>query len=460
MSRRFRLTLVTPCVGRARGQRSYLKAWLMEPLAPAVLAALAPSGVETVLYDDRLEQIPYDEPTDLVAISVETYTALRAYEIASEYRRRKVPVVMGGFHATLAPDETARFADSVVVGGAEPVLAELIDDYRLRRPRKLYQGSGPGRSPGRTRARRPDRSILLGKRYLPIRLVEASRGCSHHCSFCSVQAFYQGVHEPLDLDDVLAEVDSLRGSTRLIFFVDDNISAHPDSFKELLRRLVDRRIGWVSQSSIDIAQDEEALELMRRSGCRAILIGLESLDRANLRQMRKGVNLTLDDPRPALQAFRKHGIPVYGTFAFGYDQDEPALIERTVRFGIDEGLHLAAFNHITPFPGTELLDRLEQEGRMRFESWWLDRKYRYGMVPFEPSRISASELEHCCLKARRDFFAWPSITRRAFRRPNAIGPRALTSFLAVNAMHRGDAAQRYSLPLGDRSWTGSLLEDR
>ncbi len=164
----FRLTLVHPCVGRHARMKRYIRTWRMQPIPPALLAALTPPDVDIRFYDDRLEAVPFDEPTDLVAISVETYTARRAYQIASEYRRRGVPVVMGGFHATLCPEEVQRHAESVVMGEAETVFPELIDDYRHGTPRKVY------RSPQRPSMAgiAPDRSIFQGKRYLPIKLIE------------------------------------------------------------------------------------------------------------------------------------------------------------------------------------------------------------------------------------------------------------------------------------------------
>src|SRR5689334_13517019 len=169
-----RVTLIHPCIGRHRGDRSYIRTWQMEPLPAATLAGLTPRDVEIRFYDDRMEVIPYDEPTDLVAISVETYTAKRAYQIASEYRKRKVPVVMGGFHASLAPDEVARFAECVVVGEAENIWPRVIDDARHGRLEKIYR---QGERRPSLKGLKPDRSIFRGKRYLPIGLVEAGRGC-------------------------------------------------------------------------------------------------------------------------------------------------------------------------------------------------------------------------------------------------------------------------------------------
>src|SRR6185369_4245034 len=170
-----RITLVHPCVGRRRCQ-PYIRTWQMEPLAPAALAGLTrqyDSETKIRFYDDRTEAIPFDEPTDLVAMSVETYTAKRSYQIASEYRRRGVPVVMGGFHPTLVPDESSDYAESIVIGEAESLWPSVLDDFRNGRLRRMYKQ--PERPP--LSGLRPDRSIFARKRYLPVGLIEAGRGC-------------------------------------------------------------------------------------------------------------------------------------------------------------------------------------------------------------------------------------------------------------------------------------------
>src|SRR5438445_671228 len=172
-----KLTIVHPCIGRRAGDMRYIRTWQMEPLPAAALAGLTPRDVEIRFYDDRMERIPFDEPADLVAISVETYTARRAYQIASEYRKRRVPVVMGGFHASLVPDEVAKFAEAIVVGEAEGIWPRVIDDARHGRLEKSYRQQKRPSLAGM----KPDRSIFQGKRYLPIGLVEAGRGCHFKC---------------------------------------------------------------------------------------------------------------------------------------------------------------------------------------------------------------------------------------------------------------------------------------
>jgi radical SAM superfamily enzyme YgiQ (UPF0313 family) len=433
--------------------KRYIRTWKMEPIPAAMLAALAPREIEKRFYDDRLEPIPYDEPTDLVAISVETYTAKRSYQIASEYRRRGVPVVMGGFHATLCPDEVQRYCESIVIGEAEETFPALIDDYRAGRPERVYRASGRPRLDRFT----PDRSIFAGKRYLPIRLVEFGRGCKFVCDFCAIQSAFAATQTHRSIELVIDEVRRVRRLGQMIFFIDDNITSDLDAAKELMRALVPLRVRWVSQSSINVAYDEEALELMVASGCQGVLVGFESLDRDTLKSMNKGFNMMRGGPREAIANFQRHGLRLYGTFVFGYDRDTPQTFAETLEFAQEQGLFIAAFNHITPFPGTPLYARLRDEGRLLYDAWWIDDRYRYNMIPFKPRNMSPEELAARCVEARRSFYSWRSIGRRFVQRVNHRDPWMAANFLAINAMHQIDVAGRNGLPLGDETWTGPLL---
>jgi radical SAM superfamily enzyme YgiQ (UPF0313 family) len=449
----FRLTIIHPCVGRRIGQRGYIRTWQMEPLPAATIAALAPKDVQIRFYDDRLEVIPYDEATDLVAISVETYTARRSYQIASEFRRRKVPVVMGGFHATLCPDEVGRYCESLVIGEAEEVFPRVVDDWRHGRGERVYRAP---RRPQQLRTA-PDRSIFRGKRYLRISLVESARGCRFACEFCAITSAFKATQTRRPVDLVLDEVRALRRPGKLFFFIDDNITSDLAGAKELFRALVGLGIRWVGQTSIAVAHDEEALALMAASGCQGVLVGFETLDPARLKQMNKSFNLMRGGPEVALANLKRHGIRVYGTFIFGYDGEDPASFAQAVGFAREQGMFIAAFNHLTPFPGTPLYQRLEIEGRLRFPAWWLDPGYRYGMVPFTPRGMTPEELEARCIAARREFYSWPSIAQRVQARVNRRDPWMLINFLAINAMHRKDVDGRNHMPLGDEACSGELL---
>ena len=433
--------------------KKYIRTWMMEPLPSALVAALLPPDVEKRFYDDRLEPVPFDEPADLVAVSVETYTAKRSYQIASEYRKRRIPVVMGGFHATLCPEEVMQHCESIVIGEAEDLFPTVVDDYRHGTPQKVYRMEERPRLGGVL----PDRSIFHGKRYLPIGLVETARGCKFKCDFCAIQTAFAATQTHYPIDRVVEEVRRVRRPGQMIFFIDDNITSDIGAAKGLMRALIPLRIRWVSQSSINVAFDEEALDLMRRSGCQGLLVGFESLNPASLAEMNKKFNLHNGGPLRALENFRGHKLRIYGTHIFGYDADSLETFDQAVAFAREQGLFIAAFNHITPFPGTPLYRRLQAENRLLYEAWWLDDRYRYNMIPFQPRQMSPAELARCCLDARRRFYSWPSIARRAAHRVNRKGAFMFLNFLVINAMHQRDVQGRNGLPLGDESWQGPLL---
>jgi len=446
-----KVTLIHPCIGRRLGQ-PYIRSWQMEPLAPAVLAALTPREIQVVFYNDSLEPIPFDAPTDLVAMNVEAYTAKRAYQIASEYRKRGVPVVMGGIHATLCPEDVAEYAEAVVIGEAEEIWAAVLADTERGTLQTFYRAA---ERPAVLHAH-PDRSIFGNRNYLPLGLVETGRGCHFRCEFCSVQCAYQHTHACHASEDVIEEIQKQR--RHMYFFVDDNLSTNIEHAKTLLHALIPLKIRWVSQCSINAANDEEFVQLMAASGCYGILIGFESLNTANLKKMKKGSNLKGFEK--GLANLRKYKIRIYATFIFGYDEDDETSFDTTLRFALEQKFYLAAFNHLMPFPGTPLYRRLEQEGRLRFEKWWLDDSYRFNMIPFQPTRMSPESLQKNCLNARRTFFNFRNILYRSFDSVNSSPALLWPLFLGINSLFHKEIDQRNMFPLGEEGWQGQLIKVR
>lgn len=445
-----RVTLIQPAIGH-RANESYIRSWQMEPLPIATLAGLTPSAVDLRFYDDRMEKIPYDEPTDAVAIPVETYTARRAYQIASKYRLKGVPVILGGFHPTLVPEEALRFAEAIVTGEAESIWPEVIDDLYHNTLKRHYHGEA-----GSLSRILVNRELFLGKRYLPIGLVEIGRGCSFPCEFCSIQTFFSQSHRLRPISLVINELRSLKGQKKLIFFVDDNFAANIKAAKEFLPEIERIKLRWVTQLSINAAHDEEFVCQLARSGCRAVLIGFESLNEDNLKLMNKSFNMMKTGYVGALNNLRKYGIAVYGTFVFGYEHDNQHSFDEAVEFAIEQSLYIAAFNHLTPFPGTPLYQRLEDEGRLRFKAWWLDEHYRYNELPFFPANLSPEAVTQGCIKARRRFYRWPNILKRSLK--NSSNFFMFRNFFPINALHRSEISIRNGYPLGDEIETKPLVE--
>jgi len=427
----------------------------MEPLAPATLAGLTPRDRDTTIrfYDDRTEAIPFDEPADLVALSVETYTARRSYQIASEYRRRGVPVVMGGFHPTLVPDETSEFAESIIIGEAEGLWPTVIDDFRAGRLQRVYRQSKRPPLSGL----RPDRSIFEGKRYLPVGLVEAGRGCHFRCEFCAVQSYFANTQTRRPTEEIIDEIKRIKRP--LLFFVDDNITSNMDQAKEFFRALIPLKVKWVSQASINAAHDEEFLRLIKASGCQGLLIGFESLNPDNLKRMRKSFNTMKGGYERALENLKRHEIPLYVTFILGYDEDHGDTLKETLAFAERHRFYIVAFNHLTPFPGTPLYDRLEREGRLLYDKWWLDPDYRYGMVPFAPRGMTAEDVKQRCIEARQQFYSLRSILKRSANfSVNARNLFMWSHFFSINLLFRSEVLQRKDFPLGDESYDAPLLK--
>ena len=415
----------------------------MEPLVFAILAGLTPPEVEIVLYDERVESIPLDEPTDLVAITVETYTARRAYQIAARFRARGIPVVMGGYHPTFVPDEVLQYSDAVVVGDAELLWRRIIQDALAGKLRRIYRQSYYPPLQGV----RLDRSIFRGKRYAPAALVQYGRGCPYACEFCSINAFYGSNLRQRPVREIVAEIEAL--DCKHIFLVDDNIFIDVLKAKALFQALIPLNICWSCQVSIDIAHHHELLTLMEKSGCTTAVIGFESLNERNLVQMKKKWNLKYGDYATAVQKLRDRGIMIYGTFVFGYDQDTVDSFEISLEFALRSKLYLANFNPLTPTPGAQLYHRLQDEGRLIYDRWWLDPDFRYGQATFHPRRMTADQLTEGCFQARRQFNEHKSIVKRAIDfRANCHNPYRLGLYIASNIVSRREIFKKQGRQLG------------
>ena len=447
------ITIIHPAIGHKKNEK-YIRTWQMESLPAAAIAGLTPKDIKLDFYDDRMEKIPYDNPTDAVVISVETYTAKRAYQIASEFRKRDISIIMGGFHVTLLPDEVQEYAESIVVGEAEDIWHEVIQDLRNNKLKKRYKSDERPSLKNITM----DRSIFGKKKYLPIGLIETGRGCRYSCEFCAIQSYFESTHRTRPIEDIVIEINSLKKEKKVFFFVDDNFIGNIKKAKDLLRAIIPLKVRWITQMSIDGAHDEELLDLLQQSGCVGILIGFESLNEKNLELMNKSFNTAHGGYEIALEKLRKYHIRIYATFMFGYDYDTKDSFDEAVKFAIEQKFYIAAFNHLTPFPGTPLLEELKEKNKMLYDKWWLDENYSYNDLPFTPAQLSPSEVTKLCVQARKEFYSFGSIFKRLLNRVNRSDAFMLRNFLPINYMHRRDVSGRNGYPLGDENYTDELIK--
>ena len=463
-----RVTFIKPNIGRQE-HSLYVDEGRMEPLQLGILAGCTPGDVECVLYDDRIDEIPYDEPTDLVAITVEIYTARRAYEIAEEYRLRGVPVVMGGFHPTLLPDECKRHADSIVMGDAEPIWHRVVRDTQRGQLRQVYRSKPGVPQPGGVK---PRRDLFRGKGYLPITLMQFGRGCRFACDFCAISVFFDRRNHVRETRDVLEEIAGQ--NRRFIFFVDDNLLSNHEAAKRFLRELIPLRIRWVSQASLDMTNDPELMRLLADSGCMGNVIGFESLSPQNLQLMKKGPNFLRGDGRKpfrdgwdyyehAVQVLRDHHLQTWAAFTLGHDHDTFESIRATSEFAMRHRFCFAAYNILMPYPGTPLYDRLKSEGRLLYDGrWWVHPEYRFNHAAFRPKNMSPDELTAACWECRQQWNTRWSIFSRVWDfKTHLSSPLRLAAYLRYNPLFAREAHKKQGLLFGlFRRMPGSALERR
>lgn len=403
-----KITFIKPNIGR-REHSLYIDEGRMEPLTLGVLAGLTPPDVEVALYDDRCEQIPLDDQTDLVAMTVETYTARRAYEIADSYRERGVRVILGGMHPSFLPKEAETHADSVFIGDAETLWSQVVEDARKGSLCHRYQAP-PG--PAQTGGVLPRRELFRDKGYLPITLMQFSRGCRFPCHFCAVTHYFGRNHHIRSVEEVVREIETQE--RKFIFFVDDNIAANPSSLKELCAAIRPLNINWVSQASLDITKDRTLLSAMEKSGCRGNVMGFESITMASLREAKKAPNFRHSPHyKEEVEILRDHGLQTWAAFTLGFDGDTEKSILATLDFALKNRFTFAAFNLLMPYPGTPFYDQLAQEKRLLYDGqWWLHPTYRFNQAAFVPQNMSADELTNVCHRARKEFNSWASLFYR------------------------------------------------
>ncbi len=398
------------------------------------LAAVTPKDVEVKIVDEAHEAIDFDERVDLVGLTAQTPVAPRAYQIASEFRKRGVPVVMGGVHASMLPEEAIQYVDSVVVGEGEISWPQVIEDFKSGELKPFYR---PTTKVNMKTLPLPRRDLLNGSHYFPLKLLETSRGCPHRCDFCSVSTFFGSRYRNRPMEEIDRELRILFPERsvmnpigkhflsliskdlpyflkrRLLYIIDSNVASNRRFARELFTLLKEYDLLWWGHAPVSVGYDEDLLKLLSESGCIALNLGFESLSSKNLTAMKKGFN----KPKryeEAVKRIHDHGIGIMGTFIVGLDGDDETVFDQITDFVMQNRLDWALTFIMTPCPGTDSFLRLEKEGRILTRDW---EKYDSLNAVYQPSLISSEELERGFRKAWKTVFSLPSIYRRIIKGP-------------------------------------------
>ena len=394
------------------------------------VAALTPPGHDVDICDENVEPIPWDTDADLVGVSFMTALAPRAYEIAREFRLRGKKTVAGGYHPTFLPNEAGLHFDAVVAGDAEGLWPRVVEDAAAGRLEPLYRhGAAPDLA--LTPVARRDLMRRNAGHYATLGAVQTGRGCRHGCRYCSVTAFHGRQFRSRPIENVLTELRSLG---REMIFVDDNIIADREYARRLFTALIPMRKRWVSQCSIEIADDPDLLRLARRAGCMGLFIGLESLGADNLAAMDKGFNAERDAAE-RLRRIHAAGIGVIAGIIVGMDGDDERVFERTLRFLLRHGVDAMQLNILSPLPGTPLFADFERAGRITVRDW---SRYDFRHVVIRPARMSAEELQAGADWLYSRFYRLDRVLRRVGRVLWSRGPVLAWLVWRLNQTYRYD----------------------
>ncbi len=408
-----KIRLIQPAQLKQDGKPTKFNKLFFPNLGLPTLAGITPAGIDIGITIEYVEEINFDEDIDLAAITAQTCQAPRAYQIADEFRKRGKKTILGGIHASVCPEEALRHFDSILIGEAENLWQEVIDDVKSGDIKRIYKTD-----------HKPDLSELIIPRYdlldynhyiipplarTPLIPIQATRGCPHACDFCSVSAFWGHKIRKKPVENVIEEIETIKPSR--IFFSDDNIGADPEYAMSLFSALKPLKIRWACQMSTTIGKHPELIKAAAESGCHETYMGVESLNEASLESIHKGFNKTAEY-ESLFKRLADVGILAQVSVIFGLDEDTPDELMKMIDKLLSWDINYLYIAILTPFPGTRLYERFEQENRLLDLDW---SPYDVTRVVFQPRSMNIDQLENVMWQAYEKYYSAKNILKRAWR---------------------------------------------
>ncbi len=368
-----------------------------------IIASLTPKSWEIDLIDENIESIDFNKTYNIVAISSMTQQATRAYQIAEIFRKKGAKIIIGGIHSTILPEEVKQYADIVVIGEAEEVWPKILKDFLNKDTKPFYRATNLidlRKSPI------PRYDLVKSEKYKVV-WIQTSRGCPLDCEFCCAPKIYGRKFRYKGVRQILKELKfilNIWGHKPLISFADDNMFINRRFASEMIKEISDLKIEWFAQTDISIGEDRKFLELLRKSGCRILFIGFESLNYKNLVSISKTAWKAkyLNKYSKIIKKIQGYGIGVMGSFIVGFDEDTTSVFKKIADFIIENNMFAAQITILTPLPGTRLRKRLLEEGRLLHTGW---DNYTFSDVNFIPKRMSAQELQNGLLDIYKKIYS-------------------------------------------------------
>ena len=426
-----KLLLIQPSPYEKEGKVIKKKKLYFTGLALPLLAALTPDDWETELIYEVIEDVPFDTDADLIGVSTMGHGVIRSIDIAKEYRRRGKTVILGGYMASIMPEEAVKYCDSLIIGDAELVWQQMLSDFENGKLKKTYEKPLEGNwysTPS------PRFDLLEGKNLGDFLPVQAGRGCPNSCSFCSVSCLYSGRYVKRPLPEVIRDIEQIKSlGYKKILLLDDNIFSDRKYLDSLLDTLIKLDISWMSQCEITIGKDDELLEKLQRSGCTTLSFGLESISRESLISMDKGWAVPAEYDS-LIQNIRNHGIDVSTEMVVGGEGDTLESIRMTKDFIERNKISVPRFYILTPFPGTRFFDQIKEEGRLVNNDIY---SYDGTSAVYRPKNMTPDELTQAYWELYSELFTIKSIIKRnIFRKEMLKTPARCIFNMGVNLYYR------------------------
>ena len=426
-----KLLLIQPSPYEKDGKVIKKKKLYFTGLALPLLAALTPDDWETELIYEVIEDVPFDTDADLIGVSTMGHGVIRSIDIAKEYRRRGKTVILGGYMASIMPEEAVKYCDSLIIGDAELVWQQMLSDFENGKLKKTYEKPLEGNwysTPS------PQFDLLEGKNLGDFLPVQAGRGCPNSCSFCSVSCLYRGRYVKRPLPEVIRDIEQIKSlGYKKILLLDDNIFSDRKYLDSLLDTLIKLDISWMSQCEITIGKDDELLEKLQKSGCTTLSFGLESISRESLISMDKGWAVPAEYDF-LIQNIRNHGIDVSTEMVVGGEGDTLESIRMTKDFIERNKISVPRFYILTPFPGTRFFDQIKEEGRLVNNDIY---SYDGTSAVYRPKNMTPDELTQAYWELYSELFTIKSIIKRnIFRKEMLKTPARCIFNMGVNLYYR------------------------
>ena len=417
-----KILLVSPCLVNEKRPGQFA----LPQLTLSLIAGMTPPEHEVEICEEEYgDVVDFEGDYDLIGLSIMTQTCHRGYHIANEFKKRGKVVVFGGIHASAMPEEALLYADAVVIGEAENGLwEEVLRDAGNHKLKSIYSLSQVPDLQTHIFPRRDLVKCSSGK--FKVAPIETTRGCPYNCDFCAVSRFFGTRQRHKPVSDILEDASSC--PQKILLFVDDNIAFFRKYALELFKEMIPLKKKWIGQASIGISKDQELMKMAYRSGCRALLIGFESISEGGTRTYRKTLK-TLDENVQAVRRLRDNGILVMASLIFGLDSDTEAIFDLGYEFLSKSKSAFFQGCLMTPYPGTLVFENLKREGRILTDDF---SKYDTKKVVISPKNMSPEKLADGFNEIRKATYSYNSIFNRSL--PYLMkGPVESLLYFSLNA---------------------------